>query len=78
MPKIKVNEYGEIVRNYLVHCPNCNEYIRVTGDTYECQHCGTYICPDCLTILSTTYKTIGLDGGFTISCVHCGYEVASA
>lgn len=79
MTRIKYEgDYGLIIRNYQVRCPNpkCKKWIFVTYDDFTCQHCGTDVCPDCLKELHTTrHDYPGSDGGFEITCNSCGYAV---
>lgn len=74
----KYDEYGSIIRTYKVRCPECKQKIRVVEDDFTCEFCGTNICPECLTVLSTSYSSYGTDGGWDLSCVYCGYEIAGA
>lgn len=78
MTKTKYDKYGQIRRTYKVKCPKCGKGVIVTEDDYICEYCETRICPRCLTVLVTQFSSIGLDGGWEIYCVRCGYEIAGA
>jgi len=80
MPRIKIDEYDDIIRNYKVKCKNCGMMTYITTEEPDCDHCLQVHCPDCLTLMANGNHTISngssLDGNwYRVICNKCGYDV---
>lgn len=79
MPRQKFTD-DEITRNYPITCPVCGQRTYITGDDFECHHCHSFLCPNCLKPMKgNTYKhewSNSNGAGFDEFCLSCGYPIA--
>ena len=80
MPRVKTDEFDDIVRNYKVKCKNCGKMTFITTEEPDCDYCEQVHCPDCLTLMADGNHTVNHGSSeygswYRVTCKKCMFDV---